>query len=261
MDLNNVGFSHVTPKISDKKQEAEKPVQDEQTQRPQAKEHCSSKAGKAVRGMMLGLALAAGVSIGAKAMPVQAASSQPADNGINVMQEMEENVQKTDMEKAVDELMAETESTTTTLHVGDKNTCHGQMSRSELFGGRNYDKAAIEKDGTLVFYKEYTHYHDDYTSYSYSQKNSFNLNTETEGSKIQLQTGSRFEETNNVNGDYVVLADDGRTFCVYNKDGEEIGYVEADTPETHKTEVIAGVIAATVMGGIYFGLKAKEEFG
>ncbi len=194
-------------------------------------------------------------------MPVHAAESNSANNTTSVTQETQTNVEKTDMEKTVDDLMSETEGTTTTLHVGDKNTCFGKMATSELFGGRYYDKAAIEEDGTLVFYRqiEEHNYSTDMTEYHYVKKNSFNLNTETQGKTIQLQTGSRFEETSNLHGEYVVLADDGRTFQVYNQEGEEIGHVEADTPESHKTEVIAEIGAAGVMAGIYFGLKHKEN--
>lgn len=232
-------------------------------EKPQLKEHCSSKAAKALRGMALGLALAASVTTvttGTISTTAQASENQPANNTTSVSEEQEANVQKTDVEMAVENLLEESEVQTSTLHVGDKNTCYGKMTMSPFLGGRDYDMAKISDAGNLDFYKsvQYRDSDDDVHTY-YVKVNSFDLGTETNGSSIELQVGSRFDQSDKENGDYVELAEDGRTFIVYNGKGEEIGHVRADTPDSYNAKVTALVATGAVLGAGYMVTEALKN--
>lgn len=240
--------------VEAKKQEAKESL-------PQTKEHCSSKAGKAIRSVALGLMLAAGIASAGKPMKANAAENAPADNQTTVTQEAETNVAKTDVEMAVDKAMDESEGKTTKLHVGDKNQCYGKMVGSfSCFDGRDYDSAAITSGGCLVFYNEIeTTKSDGSKSTQYIPVNSFDLQTQPDGKSIELKTGTRFEESTKTNGDYVELAEDGRTFNVYNSEGEKIGHVKADTPDTFKTKVLVGVGLAGVAGAGYLYTQMKKD--
>ena len=87
------------------------------------------------------------------------------------------------------------------------------------FDGRDYDSAAITRGGCLVFYNEIeTTKSDGSKSTQYIPVNSFDLQMQPDGRTIELKTGTRFEESTKTNGDYVELAEDGRTFNVYNSE-------------------------------------------
>lgn len=236
---------------------AETAKQDKEN-KPQVKEHCSSKAGKALRGMALGLMMAAGVASVGKATTVNAVENHSANNQTAVTQEAETNVSKTAVEMAVDELM-ESNGETVSLRTGNKNDCHGAMSNSILFkNGRNYDVAKISDDGKLKFYDEVTNRTDSGTHKTYFLENSFDLGVESEGGSVNLQTGSRFEEVKSKNGDYVELAEDG-TFNVYNSDGEQIGHVKCDTKETYNAKLLAWAGIGVVGAGVAAATELKKR--
>lgn len=219
--------------------------------KPQLKEHCSSKAGQALKNVALGVMLAASVVAGAKATTVTAKAvenQQPVDNSTSISQQAEINAApKTEIEAVVDDMLASKDVQTTKLHVGDKNDCHGKMAGSLSFlGGKNYDCAEITKDGSLVFYNKVLTVGN---AIKFEPVNSFDLQAQPDGNSIELKTGSRFEETTKTDGDYIELADDGRTFNVYNSDGENIGHVKADTPESNTAKfVVAGLGMAAILG-------------
>ena len=223
----------------------------EKEAKPQLKEHCSSKAGQALKNVALGVMLAASVVAGAKAatVPAKAAENQqPVDNSTSISQQAEINAApKTEVEAVVDDMLASKDVQTTKLHVGDKNDCHGKMAGSLSFlGGKNYDCAEITKDGSLVFYNKVLTVGN---AIKFEPVNSFDLQAQPDGNSIELKTGSRFEETTKTDGDYIELADDGRTFNVYNSDGENIGHVKADTPESNTAKfVVAGLGMAAILG-------------
>lgn len=239
-------------------QESSKVKDEKQVQKdvkPQAKEHCSSKASKALKGMALGLMLAAGVASAGKAATVKAAENQSANNQTAVTQEAETNTAKTDVEMAVDKLMEE-EGETVTLHVGNRVRCHGAMTNGTLFeNGRNYEVAKISHGGKLKFYNV------DYEENDrkvYVLSNSFDLGVNFAGTSIDLKAGSRFEEVDNKRGDYVELAEDG-TFNVYNSDGELIGNVGCDTEDSFNTKALCGVAGGVVGVGVYAASEIKKK--
>lgn len=236
----------------------------------QLKEHCSSKAGKALRGLALGLMLAAGVAAGAKSMPVKASSNDTIDSQTCTMQEAEINTEKTDIEMAVDEAMNQT----TSLYVGNdtKVNCKGDMTGGE----RNYECSSIT-DGSLCFYDETTHtrvipyttvgpngqsqtHTRVQTNHTYTEMNRFNLGTEKQGNgNIILEKGTRFDEVSEKNGDYVILAEDGKTFLVYNSEGKEIGKCTYQTTEEHDEETKDLLITTgVIVGGIAVAKGASE---
>ena len=220
--------------------------------KPQLKEHCSSKAGQALKNVALGVMLAASVIAGAKAttVPVKAnETQQPLDNSTSISQQAETSAApQTEVEAAVDEMINNHAGKPSKLHVGGKLSCSGSMRDSfSIIDKRSYDAAEITKGGNLVFYNKITSSDGDSTHYL--PVNSFDLKASTNGDSIVLQTGSRFEEATKLHGDYIELADDGVTFNVYNADGEKLGHVKAQTPETHDvTVIIEGVTVASVVG-------------
>ncbi len=249
--MNNIKMNsvNVNTNVSNAKKTQESKQKEEA--KPQLKEHCSSKAGQALKNAALGVMLAASVIAGAKAatVPAKAAENQqPIDNSTSISQQAETNAApKTEIEAAVDEMMENKEVQTTKLHVGDRNNCHGKMTSPLSFlGGKNYECAEITEDGSLVFYNKVL------TAgnvIKFEPVNSFDLKAQPDGKSIELQTGSRFEESTNVHGDYIELADDGRTFNVYNSDGENIGHVKADTPESNVAKfIIGGLGTAAILG-------------
>jgi len=219
--------------------------------KPQLKEHCSSKAGQALKNVALGVMLAASVIAGAKAatVPAKAAENQqPVDNSTSISQQAEMSAApKTEIEAAVDEMLENKDEQITKLHVGDRNDCHGKMTSPLSFlGGKNYECAEITEDGSLVFYNKVLSVGN---VIKFEPVNSFDLKAQPDGKSIELQKGSRFEESTNVHGDYVELAEDGRTFNVYNADGENIGHVKTDTPESNAAKlIIGGLGAAAILG-------------
>lgn len=226
--------------------------------KPQAKEHCSSKASKALRGAALGLMMAAGIASMGKSVKVNAQEMPATANQPTVTQEAETNVAKTDVEMAVDELM-ENDGKTITFKVGPKSICIGEMRGGEIFeNGRNYDCAKITNGGVLMFYETKTvESPSGSKSTEYIPVNSFDLQATPEGKSIDLKAGSRFEESVKMNGDYVELAEDG-TFNVYNSEGEKIGHVKCDTPSSYKAK-LALIAGGLVAAGAYEAIKKKEE--
>ncbi len=249
----NAAMMQESSKVKDEKQ-----VQKEV--KPQAKEHCSSKASKALRGMALGMMLVAGVASAGKVSTVKAAENKSANNQTTVTQQAETNVPKTDVEMAVDELM-ENEGTQMTFMVGSECDCYGSMCSSEIFeNGRNYDFAKISNGGVLVFYATDTIdsvSDDDDEDVTVTMVNAFDLQAKPNGSTIDLKSGSRFEEAVKMNGDYIELAEDG-TFNVYNSEGEKIGHVKCDTPSSYKTK-LALVAGQVVAAGAYAAIKKKNS--
>ncbi len=252
MKINNSSVNA----LNTQQNKAEKPEKQQVEEKPQLKEHCSSKAGTALRGVVLGLALAAGVA-GAKAMPVKACERNNSEP-ISVTQEVEETAPQTEVEKIVDDMMSEQESSTVTLHAGEQGHCSGKMKLGCILGGengRNYDTARITSDGQLVMLREDVYYIDDTAYTTYTEMNRFNLNTNAESRKIDLQTGSRFEETKDKKSDYVELSKDGTQFIVYNENGEEIGTINTVTPDEHNAKLIIG---GTVAGGLLIAGAINE---
>ena len=251
MKINNSNINA----LNTQQNKAEKPEKQQAEERPQLKEHCSSKAGNALRGMVLGLTLAAGIA-GAKAMPVQAAVRNE-NEPVSVTQETETAAPQTELEAAVDDMMEQQQSVTVTFRTGKQGHCTNSLSLSNLVRS-NIDSAKITSDGQLVLYDS-----DD------SVINRFNLNTgaDTLG-KINLQTGSRFEESDSKifkKGDYVKLSEDATKFIVYNRFDEEIGTVntkiaqdnsnhsgnQVDDKTFAKAMCIMGGAAVTLLGGGY----------
>lgn len=226
--------------------------------KPQSKEHCTSKASKALRGVALGLMMAAGVASMGKTAKVNAQAMPAATNQPTVTQEAETNAPKTDVEMAIDDLM-ENEGKTITFKVGPKSICIGEMRGGEIFeNGRNYDCAKISNGGALVFYETKTVTTPSGSkSTEYIPVNSFDLQATPDGKSIDLKSGSRFEESVKMNGDYVELAEDG-TFNVYNSEGEKIGHVKCDTPSSYKAK-LAFIAGGLVAAGAYEAIKKKEE--
>lgn len=255
--------------------------------RPQAKEHCSSKAGMALKNVALGVMLAASVIAGSKAVtvPAKAENMQPVDNSTSVSQQAEVNTEKTDIEMAVDEAM-QTESRTSTIYanVGGKVDCEGEMTN----GDRCYEKASISEDGVLTFYDQKVHNEivsqvvvnpnggtsivpRTETKFTYDAKNAFNLGSSPSGNNISLKTGDKFEEVSAQNGDYVELAEDGTTFNVYDEAGNQIGSCRYMTPEQHEANkkeqlefaaITVGTMAvgtAAALGGIKVVRKIAEK--
>lgn len=247
---------------SQKKVESSK---QEQNCNTQIKEHCSSKAGKALRGMALGLIMAAGVASVGKAVPVNASGVQSSNNETYVTQEAESNVAKTDVEMAVDKaLNAESKSSVLRIIVDQKVPCEGEMTGGE----RNYEKAQISEDGVLTFYDESaeTNFHREMkyvgdgkyervtrlkTEYSYDEMNSFNLGSSVDENKgLELQVGQKYSETTEKNGDYVMLAEDGKTLNVYDNDGKCIGSCSYETVDEYNDRIDTTAMGAAVGLGI-----------
>lgn len=282
VNLNGVNSNTNLPEAKNVKKSKQK-----EEVRPQTKEHCSSKAGMALKNVALGVMLAASVIAGSKAatVPAKAENTQPIDNSTSVSQQAEVNTEKTDIEMAVDEAM-QTESRTSTIYanVGGKVNCEGQMTG----GDRHYEKASISEDGVLTFYSQEVHNEivsqivvnpnggtsivpRTQTKYVYDAKNAFNLGSSPSGNNISLKTGSKFEEVSAQNGDYVELAEDGTTFNVYDSDGNEIGSCSYMTPQQHEQDkkeklefaaITAGTMAvgtAAALGGIKIVRKISEK--
>lgn len=268
--MHNVNLNGINSNMNLSETKNKKDVKAKEDTRPQVKEHCSSKAGMALKNVALGVMLAASVIAGAKAttVPVKAENTQPVDNSTSVSQQAEVSAEKTDIEMAVDEAM-QTESRTSTIYanVGGKVDCEGEMTN----GDRCYEKASISEDGVLTFYDQKVHNEivsqvvvnpnggtsivpRTETKFTYDAKNAFNLGTSTSNNEISLKAGERFEEVSSKNGDYVELAEDGTTFNVYDEAGNQIGSCRYMTPEQHeqarKNENQAmGIVAGTVALG------------
>lgn len=273
MELKNI--SGIYNQINSLKNNKETEKQEPQKDIPQLKEHCSSKAAKALRGMALGLALAAGVAAaGSKGIVVQAANNNSLDtqNNTTITQEVENNAQTSEVEKMVDNALDE--QSYSTLYVGGKTTCSGEMRET-----RNYESAEINSNGQLVFLDQSTeqkmvsgyqlNYNGKYefcsrmqTDTVYSPQNSFELGAEVNNSNINLQPGARFNESVEKNGDYVELAEDGKTFIVYDSSGKEIGSCKFNTPEEFeeqlKTVGKIGGIAALAVAGVTAGIVVPQ---
>lgn len=247
--------------------------QEKQETKQQIKEHCSSKAGKALRGMALGLMLATSVASAGKAVPVNAAGVQSSNNETAVTQEAEANVAKTDVEMAVDKAMnTEAKSSVLRVDVNSKVPCEGEMTGED----RNYEKAQISEDGVLTFYDESseTGFHREMkyvgdgkyervtrlkTEYSYDEMTSFNLGSSVENKGLELQVGQKYGETTEKNGDYVMLAEDGKTLNVYDNDGKCIGSCSYETVDEYNDRVdvsTKGVVAGLGLAGAVVGLSA-----
>ncbi len=260
LQINQSGINALNLQ-SQKKVESSK---QEKESNPQIKEHCSSKAGKALRGMALGLIMAAGVASVGKAVPVNASGVQSSNNETAVTQEAEANVAKTDVEMAVDKaLNAESKSSVLRVSVDQKVPCEGEMTG----GDRNYEKAQISKDGVLTFYDESaeTSFHREMkyvgdgkyervtrlkTEYNYDEMNSFNLGSSVENKGLELQVGQKYEETTEKNGDYVMLAEDGKTLNVYDNDGKCIGSCSYETVDGYNDRIDTVAMGAAVGLGI-----------
>lgn len=245
-------------------------------ERPQLKENCSSKASQALRGMVLGLALAAGVAA-SKGMVVHAANNNtPAsDNNIAVTQEVEQNTQTSEVEKMADELLGKEQSCSTLYIGGNPHYCKGEMIET-----RNYNNAQITDEGQLVFLDKETNYRyesgyqiNDGTGYikdfshygkyeycttlnekeTYYVQNSFELGAEANGSIINLQPGTRFYESAEKNGDYVELAEDGTTFNVYDSAGNQIGSCQFSTADKVAEGLEKGLKGIGIATGAFIG--------
>ena len=223
--------------------------------KPQLKEHCSSKAANALKGIALGVILAAGIATGAKAAPVKANENNIPENQTSVSQQAEVAVASTEIEAAVDEAM---NKETSDLYTGYRVSCEGEMTEGE----RNYKASDISDDGILTFYDVSRERASNNLSKAnkyknvYEAVNSFDLETKAENNSAQVKIGQKFEETTAKNGDYVELAEDGKTFNVYDENGNFIGSCTYKTEEERNNandnfnKGIAGIAVGTlgVMG-------------
>lgn len=269
-DVNLSGIK-ANSNVTEKKNKSK--INQKSETRPQIKEHCSSKAGQALKNVALGVMLAASVVAGAKAMavPAKAAETQPVDNQTSVSQQAEVNTEKTDIEMAVEEAMqADSKTATIYANVGGKVNCDGEMTS----GDRKYEAASISKDGILTFYDQEAHSKvvstvvmnpnggssvipRTETDYTYKEMNAFNLGTSPIDNAISLKTGEKFEEVSAKNGDYVELAEDGTTFNVYDEDGNQIGSCNYLTLEQHAEAAKAKKQAdAILLAGVTLGVGA-----
>lgn len=283
--MQKLNLNGINSKINLSETTKAKETKKNEIARPQLKEHCSSKAGQALRGLALGAILAASViSVGkATTVPVKANELQNTDNHTSITQEAEENVEKTDIEMAVEKAI-NSESKTSALYVkaGEKVDCKGEMTGGDRF----YEKASISEDGVLTFYEEEAE--TNFSSklkitpngevsikpkvereYNYTEKNSFNLGISLNNKSLNIKIGAKFEEMSAKNGDYVQLAEDGKTFIVYNEMGNQIGSCSYETIAEHNANAKSNgmTIAATFLtagigvAGIEMGQKhiSKKE--
>lgn len=220
--MNNVNLQKagLCSNIQDNKKQ---PIKEEKPQeKPQLKEHCSSKAGKALRGVALGLMLAASVAGGAAAMkPVKASAEELPQTSIT---------QEISDVNAVSEAESSNSNKSVTIAChGYLNTCEGEMKD----GCRRYQYAQFNDDGTLEFYNK--SYYSGFGDKEYETKdtrNIFDLQSSSTGSKtdyydthMTLQTGTKFEEMGNQFGDYVMI-DENCLITVYDKNDKAIGTVQ-----------------------------------
>lgn len=226
------------------------PIKQERPQEEaQLKEHCSSKAGKAIRGVALGLMLAASVAGGAAAMkPVRASAAELPQTSIT--QEI------SDVNAVSESETSNSKSVTIACH-GYLNKCEGQMKD----GCRRYQYAQFNEDGTLEFYTESHHRglgDRDYTTRD--TRNIFDLQSSATGAKndyydthMTLQTGTKFEETGNQFGDYVMI-DENCKITVYDKNDNVVGTVQCkDYDQLVKDKEEAAPVVLTLAGLLTVG--------
>ena len=227
--MNKINLSGINTQANLQETKAVKKNKPQVEEKPQMKEHCSSKAANALKGVALGVILAAGIATGAKAAPVKTSANNVVDNQTSVSQQAEVAVASTEIEAAVDEAM---NNKVSNLYMANIVTCSGEMTE----GDRNYKAAGISDDGVLTFYDVSREGKSNNLSKMnkyknvYEAVNSFDLETKAENNSAQVKIGQKFEETTAKNGDFVELADDGKTFNVYDESGNFIGSC------TYKTE-------------------------
>lgn len=276
--INSTTNQVVVNGLSLKKQAAKTENQPKQ-ENVQIKEHCSSKAGKALRGMALGLMLATSALAVGKPANVQAAQNNSAQDTA-VTQEATQNVAKTDVEMAVDNAMAEK----SVIRVDSgKIDCEGEMTGE----GRNYEVAQISEDGVLTFSDKsidenvvlkrkfmsdgsYQLVPRVEIETNYEEKNSFNLGATVDNNEITLQVGQKYGEVAEKSGDYVMLAEDGKTINVYDSQDKCIGSCSFETADEYNTRkdgnykalgAVAGAVgvASAITAGITHVMNKKEE--
>ncbi len=263
MDKINLNGINSQPNLRETKAVKENKPQAEV--KPQLKEHCSSKAANALKGVALGIILAAGIATGAKAAPVKANANNIPENQTSVSQQAEIAVASTEIEAAVDEAM---NNKVSDLYTANKVSCTGEMTE----GDRNYKASDISDDGILTFYDVSQERASNNLSKAnkyknvYEAVNSFDLETKSEHNSAQVKIGQKFEETTAKNGDYVELAEDGKTFNVYDESGNFIGSCTYKTEEERNeaNDNFNKGIAATAVGtlgvmGPAVGVLIHEE--
>ena len=227
--MNKINLSGINTQANLQETKAVKENKPQVEEKPQMKEHCSSKAANALKGVALGVILAAGIATGEKAAPVKTSANNVVDNQTSVSQQAEVAVASTEIEAAVDEAM---NNKVSNLYTANIVTCSGEMTE----GDRTYNAACISDDGVLTFYdvsrERKSNNLSKMNKYKnvYEAVNSFDLETKTENNSAQVKIGQKFEETTAKNGDFVELAEDGKTFNVYDESGNFIGSC------TYKTE-------------------------
>lgn len=253
--MDKISLNGINSQVNLRETKSEKENKPKAEEKPQLKEHCSSKAANALKGIALGVILAAGIATGAKAAPVKANENNVPENQTSVSQQAEVAVASTEIEAAVDEAM---NKETSDLYTGYRVSCEGEMTE----GDRNYKASDISDDGILTFYDVSRERASNNLSKAnkyknvYEAVNSFDLETKAENNSAQVKIGQKFEETTAKNGDYVELAEDGKTFNVYDENGNFIGSCTYKTEEERNNandnfnKGIAGIAVGTlgVMG-------------
>ena len=233
-----------------------KKIQDAKPQeeaKPQLKEHCSSKAGQALKNVALGVMLAASVIAGAKAATVPA---KAADN--------KEILPQTSYSQEVNAISdaenAKSDGTVTIACHGYLNKCEGSMTS----GFRNYEYVEVNDDGTINFYtkdrqKDYLSSNEDRVYYTKETKNQFDLKGDIHKSNdyyemnMDVQAGTKFEEIGNKYGDYVVM-DGNCVLSVYDKNDNKVGSVQfKDYGQIEEDRKEAGPVVMGALGTILVG--------
>lgn len=253
--MDKISLNGINSQVNLRETKSEKENKPQTEAKPQLKEHCSSKVANALKGVALGVILATGIATGAKAAPIKTNSNNMPDNQTSVSQQAEVAVASTEIEAAVDEAM---NKETSDLYTGYRVSCEGEMTE----GDRNYKASDISDDGILTFYDVSRERASNNLSKAnkyknvYEAVNSFDLETKAENNSAQVKIGQKFEETTAKNGDYVELAEDGKTFNVYDENGNFIGSCTYKTEEERNNandnfnKGIAGIAVGTlgVMG-------------
>lgn len=234
--------------------------------RPQLKEHCSSKAGQALRNAALGVMLAASVVAGTKAATISAKAV-----------EQKEILPQTSYSQEV-EAVSDTENLTNkkpvTIACTASRICEGDMTS----GFRDYKYVEINDDGTINFYSkdrvydskdilnlnDVLSFNDEY-HYTKEIKNQFDLKGNIFKNKddalktnMTILSGTKFNEISNKYGDYVVM-DENCVLSVYDKDDNKVGSVQFKNynKEINKTYEESGDLASLIIpSGILTGLTA-----
>ena len=256
VQINSANFNTNLP--TTQKAQKSKPQEDA---KPQLKEHCSSKAGQALKNVALGIMLAASVVAGAKAATIPAKAA-----------ETKEILPQTSYSQEVDAVSnSENASNNKTVTIA----CHGYFNKCEramTSGFRNYEYVEINDDGTINFYTEeresasFFSDNEDKVYYTKETKNQFDLkgaihkNNDYYETNMDIQAGTKFNEISNKYGDYVVMSENC-VLNVYDKDDNKIGnvqfrdYKQIEDDRKEGAPIVLGALGALVVGGGAIAVK------